>query len=53
MTQVDIIEKPEEKRFTLVELKAEIQKGIDSANRGDLFEANDVFELLRGKAKSK
>ena len=30
-------------------LKAEIQKGIDSADRGDLIPAEEVFDRLRAK----
>lgn len=53
MPQATIFEKPEEKRFTLVELKTEIQKGLNSANKDELFEIEEVFEPFLGKANSK
>jgi antitoxin ParD1/3/4 len=34
-------------------LKAEIQKGIDSADRGDLIPAKEVFASLRAEIEAK
>jgi antitoxin ParD1/3/4 len=34
-------------------LKAEIQKGIDSADRGELIPAEEVFERLRAEIAAK
>jgi predicted transcriptional regulator len=33
-------------------LKAEIQKGVDSADRGELIPAEEVFEQLRAKYRA-
>jgi predicted transcriptional regulator len=37
----------------LQELRREVQKGVDSADRGELIPAEDVLEKLRKRAESR
>ena len=39
-------EKVETMHPTLVDLRVEIQRGIDSANKGELFEIDEVFDAF-------
>ena len=40
----------QEREAKLAHFKAEIQKGIDSADRGELFDADDVFDEFLSEA---
>ncbi len=40
----------QEREARLAHFKAEIQKGIDSANNGELFDADDVFDEFLSEA---
>jgi antitoxin ParD1/3/4 len=40
----------QEREAKLAHFKAEIQKGIDSADRGELFDADEVFDEFLSEA---
>jgi antitoxin ParD1/3/4 len=40
----------QEREAKLAHFKAEIQKGIDSADRGELFDADEVFDEFLSQA---
>jgi predicted transcriptional regulator len=42
----------QEREAKWARFEAEIQKGVDSADRGELYDADDVFEPLERKYRS-
>jgi antitoxin ParD1/3/4 len=48
-----LIQAKEEYQGRLVELRREIQVGIDQINRGEVLDGKVVFENLRGKLQAR